>query len=209
MNRFHGLSGTFWERESFTAPELEGDDELLDRCVYVLTNACTANLVERPEDWTGITSWSLDYGQVMVVPRPDFFSDSMPAELEIQLVRPLAMPELDDAQLRQEVRRRAHERALELAIERRKAKTQVLGMSRVARQSISDSPRRPPTTANDGARATTRSRWSLIAVAQRSHEWVRQYREALRAWIKNHADGVFPCGTYLMRVRYRAACAPP
>jgi REP element-mobilizing transposase RayT len=209
INRYHGLVGTFWERESFTAPELDSDASIIDRCVYALTNPCSANLVEFPEDWTGISSWSLEYGQTLVARRPAFFSDRMPAELEIRLVRPPVMLDLDDAQLRQEIRRRARERALELIGERRESGTTVLGMRRVADQSIHGSPQPRHRAAHNERRETSRSRWSLTSVAQRSPEWIRQYKEALHAWIEDHTKGVFPCGTYLMRVRYGAACASP
>jgi len=209
INRCLGLTGTFWERESFTAPELETDEELVDRCVYALTNPCSANLVERPEDWTGVTSWALEYGETLVVHRPDFFSDRMPATLELRLVRPPVMRDLDDGQLRQEIRRRARDRALALATERRASGKTVLGMRRVVRQSIQDSSQRRPAPAGAHPTPPTRSAWSLRAVAQRSYDWVRQYRAALAAWIKNRDAVVFPCGTYLMRVRYGVACASP
>lgn len=209
LNRCLGLTGTFWERESFTAPELETDEDLVDRCVYALTNPCSANLVERPEQWTGITSWFLEYGEPLVVRRPDFFSDRMEEVLELRLVRPHVMLDLDDARLRQEIRRRARERAAEAAVERRAAGMTVLGMRGVARQRITDSPQRRPLAASARPDVPKRSRWSLAAVAQRGYEWIRHYRTAMQAWIKNHDDGVFPPGTYLMRVRYGVACASP
>ena len=209
LNRHHGLTGTFWERESFTAPELDSDESLVDRCVYALTNPCSANLVELPEHWTGITSWSLEYGHALVVRRPDFFSDRMEAQLEIRLVRPPVMLHLDDARLRQEIRGRARSRALELANKRRESGATVLGMARVRRQSLHGSPQPRERPSRDEPRRPTRSKWSLVAVAQRSVEWIREYKKALGAWIANPGAGVFPCGTYLMRVRYGVACASP
>jgi putative transposase len=210
VNRFLGLMGTFWERESFTAPELASDADVIDRCVYVLTNPCSANLVEHPEDWAGITSWSLEYGQALVVRRPDFFRGHPEETLEIRLVRPPVMLELDDAQLRAEIRRRARERARELATERLAAGTTVLGMRRVARQSINDSPQPRPALPSAAPPAPrTRTRWSLAAVGQRSYAFLRDYKKAMETWLEDRDEGVFPFGTYLMRVRYGVACASP
>jgi hypothetical protein len=209
MNSELGLSGTYWEREPYSAPATEGDDDVVDRCVYVLTNPCRANLVERAEEWTGVSSYALEYGQPIFATRPGFFHDSMPEQVEIRLVRPRVMLELSDEDLRRHIRQRVRAVEAELAAERRKSGTRVLGMRRVRAQSIHDNPQRRETATKAQPRKPPRCRWSLVALAQRSYDWVAAYRKALKDWVADKTNVVFPAGTYLMRVRYGVACASP
>ena len=209
LNACHGRVGTFWERESFSAPELPEDEDVIDKCVYALTNPCSADLVARARDWPGLSSWALDYGHALLATRPSFFGEDMPATLELRLVRPAVMPELSDQELRDEIRRRTIERERHLADERRAARRTVMGAEAVLRQSIDDRPR--SRTEHSGARrsVSTRNYWARVECLQRDADWLCRYREALARYVAGVRDVMFPFGTYLMKVRFWVCCSGP
>ncbi len=210
VNGLYSLRGTFWERVPFSGPSLPDDAALVSACAYVLANPCSAHLVERPDEWTGLTSWSLEYGQTLVVERPAiFFSDRMEPRLEIRLVRPPGLLHLSDAQLRQEVRRRALELAAKAAEERHRAGRRVLGMRRIERQSVHDDPQSPGPRHFPRPRPKSEETWSLRGMGRPTRDWVIEHRDAREAWTRGKRDVVFPWGTYLMRVRFGVACASP
>lgn len=210
LNRHHGMRGTFWEREPFSGRYLPTDEDLMERCIYVLTNPCSANLVERASEWKGATSLQLEYGQGIRVARPaGFFGDDMPEHLTLELVRPQLRLDLDDSQLRREIRRRVREREQALTDKRRAEGKTVMGMSHVGRQSIHDHPDSPGPRSVGETRSRPPGGWSLVGLGQQSRAWIVQYRDALARWIDDVRNEVFPVGTYLMRVRYGVACASP
>ena len=209
INASHGRVGTFWENESFTAPELPEDADVVDKCVYVLTNPCSADLVARACEWPGLSSWGLDYGNTLVTTRPAFFGEDMPATLELRLVRPPIMPELSDQELRAEIRRRTVAREQALMGERKKAGRTVMGVDKVLRQSIDDRPRTADERFGTRPRVSTRSWWARVACLQRNADWLRRYREALSSYVQGVRDVVFPFGTYLMKVRFAVCCSGP
>jgi putative transposase len=55
MNRELGRHGKFWGRE-YDDVIVDGEDALLDRYAYVLCNAVKAGLVDRAEEWIGVSS---------------------------------------------------------------------------------------------------------------------------------------------------------
>jgi REP element-mobilizing transposase RayT len=208
-NASHRRVGTFWENESFTAPELPEDADVVDKCVYVLANPCTADLVERAREWPGLSSWKLDYGNSIVTTRPSFFGEDMPATLELEIVRPPVMPELSDQQLRAEIRRRTIEREQKLMVERKAAGRTVMGVEAVLRQSIDDRPRTRDERFGTRPTVSTRSVWAREACLQRNADWLCRYRDALTRYVQGIRDALFPFGTYLMKVRFSVCCSGP
>lgn len=210
INASYGQFGTFWENESFTAPELPDDIDLVDKCVYALLNPCAADLVERASEWPGLSSWAMEYGQPRVTMRPDhLFGEEMPREVPLELVRPPVMLELSDDQLRNEIRRRVEERATELARKRKAEGRRVLGVRGVLAQRPSDAPVRPAEHFGTRPRVSTRSVWSKLDAIRRSREFLIEYRDALASYLSGVRDALFPRGTYAMRVRFGVRCASP
>jgi putative transposase len=209
LNASYGRFGTFWERESFSAPELPEEADLIDKCVYVLANPCSAHLVERARDWPGLCSWPLEYGEKRVFSRPLPFGDDMPETLDLVLVRPPVRLDLDPRELRAEIRRRCIEREQELAKKRRTCGHPVVGLEVVMRQDIDASPLTRPARSGPRPTVSTRSIWARVAAIQRNKEWLQHYREALASYLAGIRDAVFPFGTYLMKVRFSVACAGP
>jgi len=208
VNASYGKFGTFWENEQYSAPELPDDADVVDKSVYLLTNAQAADLVERAHQWPGLSSWSLEYGATIVATKPaTLFSRYMPKRVTFKLVRPPVHPELDDEALRALIRRRVVEREEELIVARRRAGRTVLGVKRILAQSIDDTPASQEKRWGTRPRVSSRSVWHRVAVIRRNKGWLAQYREALAQFVAGVKDVLFPYGTYLMKERFAVACA--
>jgi len=208
VNASRGRFGTFWENEQYSAPELPEDADVVDKSVYVLTNAQAADLVERAHQWPGLSSWNLEYGQEIVVTKPaTMFSRRMPKQLSFKLVRPPVHLDLSDADLRALIRRKVVEREEQLIIERRRDGRKVLGVKRILAQSIDDAPTSREERFAVRPRVSSRSVWQRLAVIRRNKTWLAAYREALGRFVAGVRDVVFPYGTYLMKERFAVACA--
>lgn len=209
VNASYRQRGTFWENESYAAPALAEEGDILDKCVYALANPCAAHLVEHAREWPGASSWKMAYGEPVLVRRPDFFGKDMPEILELTIVRPPVMPELDDVNLRNRIRERVMQREQQLIAERKTQGRPVLGVRRVLAQRHDDAPRTPAKVGDPAPRTASRSIWAVIERLGRDATWIEAYREALREFCAGVRDAVFPHGTYLMRLRFGVACASP
>jgi len=210
VNASYGQCGTFWENESYTAPELPDDADVIEKCVYTLLNPCAAHLVEHAKEWPGASSWKMHYGQVVLVRRPNvFFTKDMPEVVELVLVRPPVMLEMSDERLRSVIRERVMQGERTLIDLREREGRVVLGERRVRHQRHDDAPRTPRAGSGVQPRVSTRSVWALVETLRRNRSWIAAYREALEQFCAGVRDAVFPHGTYLMRVRFGVACASP
>ena len=233
LNALRGTTGSNIEK-GYSNIAISDPGKLLDKSVYVLCNAVSAHLVKRTKDWKGPNSLAMDYGVPVAIERPKcgiwtekrapkpkspFASrgrrkyrgrSKAPQRVELTLHRPPeVLPELGDAELRQEIRNRVDAREAELVAERRRTGQKVLGMRGVLQQHFLDTPRRsrvlfetkPRVSGND-----RRKRWEKLD-ARLTFE--AQYRRSRDAWFEGNQDVVFPHGTWLMRVRFGAKCAEP
>ena len=60
----------FWDGGSYDNVEIHGYDASIAQWVYVAGQAVAAGLVERPEDWPGVTWLPEDVGTTRKVHRP-------------------------------------------------------------------------------------------------------------------------------------------
>jgi REP element-mobilizing transposase RayT len=209
MNCALGRWESFWDPDSYSAVQLEGDASVLEKIVYVLANPVAAGLVQRARDWPGL--WS-DPGRMggapVSIPRPrEFFraEGPTPAVAELRLHRPARFE--NDAAFVESVERALREAEERAAAECARSGRPFLGRARVLAQKpharpATGEPRRDPSP-----RVACRSKWKRIESLLRRAEFESAYREALAAWRAGARDAVFPFGTWLMRVRHRARCA--
>ncbi len=54
-NQLHGWTGAFWS-ERYTAISILDDEAMVNRAHYLLSHGCKEGLVERPQDWPGVSS---------------------------------------------------------------------------------------------------------------------------------------------------------
>lgn len=212
LNASYGRWEAVWAAEPYCAPELLDGEDVLAKCIYCLANPTAAGMVRYAKDYEGLNSWHLEYGQTAVFRKPkDFFSDDMPETASLTLARPRnARPELNDRELRAEIRRAVREREHEIARKLRAEGGAFLGMKRVLRQRIDDTPSTRAPRRGIRPRVAGRSRWARVEALQRNQAWLAEYRACLDLYREGWIDVVFPYGTYQLRVEHGLACrAPP
>lgn len=212
LNASYGRWEAVWSAEPYCAPELLDGEDVFDKSVYCLTNATAAGMVRHAKDYEGLCSWHLEYGQQAMFRRPDcFFRADMPETVSVSLTRPRQVrPELDDRELRAEIRRVVREREYEIARKLRAAGGAFLGMKRVLRQRITDTPSTRAPRRGIRPRLAGRSQWARVEALQRNRSWLADYRACLELYRAGWTTVVFPYGTYQLRIEHGLACrAPP
>ncbi len=235
LNALRGTSGSNIEK-GYLQILISDVGKLLDKAVYILCNAVSANLVARTKDWKGPNSLSMDYAAPLVIERPKcgIWKESRapkpksrfesrgrrryrgrskaPERAQLILHRPPGMmPECSDGQVRQQIRDAVVQREVELAEERRRTGRKVLGMKGVLMQHFLDTPRRSRVLFETKPRVSGRDRRKRREALAAILEFEAEYRKARDAWLGGHRETVFPHGTWLMRVRFGVECAtaPP
>jgi REP element-mobilizing transposase RayT len=186
-----------WEPNvAYSAVELEGTSEVLDKVGYVLLNPVSAALVRSPERWPGVvTTVRTLRGGTMGAERPKvWFKNEARQSITLTLTTPACFTDEEHYYSALEalmVNRVAQVRTRMLQQGRR-----YLGRARVHKTSVSDRPAakkerfgRSPTFS-----ALTRSRW--IAAVKKLRAFRVAYRSAYEAWRSGQRDVEFPLGTW-------------
>jgi putative transposase len=201
LNGLRGSTGSNIER-GYNIVTPADDEKVVEHCVYSLLNACAAHLVERVREWTGASSFGLDYGEPVIFERPQAGlwkhagktgrtgttgrrrsagrerfrgRTKMPERVEFQLVRPPIRPDLSDDELRALIRQRVEAGELALIRERAATGRSVLGMKRVLRQSWSDTPSTSRVLFETTPRVSGRSKWARIEALGRRLDFEAEY----------------------------------
>jgi REP element-mobilizing transposase RayT len=202
---------SLWDRDSYSAVRLEGDEAILQKMVYVLANPVEAGLVRRGSNWPGL--WSdetLLRGKVLTVERPkDFFraNGPLPAVARLQLHRPPGFE--SDESFVEEVTERVRRVEDRAAAELGKQGRSFLGVSRVLGQKPHGRPAAVEPRRGLNPRVACRNKWRRIEALLRLREFRHAYREALEAWRAGVRDVLFPAGTWLMRIQHQVRCDVP
>ncbi len=135
----------------------------------------------------------------------------LPETVEFTLERPPGFDDLDDGQLRGEVRRRTKVLEDGAEAEREEKGWKVLGMRRVIAQHWADFPDSKEPRFGTVPAASGSSKWARMEVLQRCARFQRAYAEARDAYVAGEHGVEFPCGTWLMRRRFNVRCSnsPP
>jgi putative transposase len=206
-----------WSVEQANVVLLVDDEAVLASSVYTLVNPTVDDLVERIEDWPGISSWSAHtHGRTMVIDRPvGFFRDGgpMPEQAKIEVVAPrrAANPEqrwpLADWNEQLIGAVRSSEQS-SLAWRQRQG-VRVLGRRAVRKQSAFDRPttweprrRLRPTLA-------CRNRDRRMSELDALRVFRRQHRLASQALLNGDRVVVFPIGTWALRSLCQSCTPPP
>jgi len=197
IKRLRRWDEVVWEPNvHYSAVELVGEAEALDKVAYTLLNPVSAALVRRSEDWPGVVSTlkALRRG-VLPVKRPDrWFTAMHPASIDLRLTPPPCFsgvaPYLDALQKLVESRCRA------LHAQRTRDGRRLLGRRRVLKTAVAARPAgrkerfgRSPTFS-----ALTRIAWQRAAARLRAFR--AEYRRAYDAWRRGEPDVKFPVGTW-------------
>jgi putative transposase len=197
VKRIRQWDEVVWEPNvAYSAVELTGPSEVLDKMAYVILNPVSASLVRSPEQWPGaLSTREALLAANMEANRPGvWFRDTKPAVVSLQFSVPPCFS-----------KRVTYLRALDELLDRRLSALRIwhqrqgrdyLGRGGVRKTRVTERPRkqkerrgRSPTFS-----ALTRAGWRLAS--QRLREFRLAYRDAYRAWRGGDRQVVFPAGTW-------------
>jgi putative transposase len=213
MNAAQGQWENLWSAEPCSAVRLADDFDVVDKIAYVAVNPVAAGLVEKPEQWPGLSLWRPG---TVKVRRPGgyFRQGGCPDAVTLRTQTPASVSgqRWSASQWEQHLHDAIARKVAKAHWNARAAGRTFLGRAAVLAQSFakrarSFEPRRvlvPTVAAKDPhARRLLRGIQKAFRIA---------YREALEAWKAGTRDVIFPTGTWWMRVHHAAACegeSPP
>jgi putative transposase len=197
VKRLRRWEEVVWEPNvAYSAVELTGPSEVLDKVAYVSLNPVSAALVPYPERWPGAVSTleTLSAGGIKAERPSVWFKDSAPGVVHLALSTPPCFSEQTD--YLQALETVLDSRLLLLHTERRRKGLRYLGSARVRRTLVTDQPR------NKKERFGRSPAFSALT----QNAWRLAYREAYRVWRGGHRRVAFPAGTWWV-VRCAGAAA--
>jgi hypothetical protein len=212
QNARYGRHENFWSSEQTSVVLLSDKRDVLARLIYALTNPVKDHLVERAQDWPGVTSLPCAVAeQALTATRPrHFFRDDgeMPEVATLTFHQPKAFEHLTAQEYGAMVSENIKRVEDAATAARRLSGRRVLGRAKILRQDWRDRPRAPSQKA---AEASPASQWTRVEALLRSRVFRDAYvaaREALQTGVR---DVVFPAGTYWLRRFAQVVCAaaPP
>jgi REP element-mobilizing transposase RayT len=199
-----------WSAEPCNVVHLVDLHDVVDKIAYVAANPVAEGLVERPEEWPGISMWN---ERTMQVLRPKMYFDERgpsPRELELRCVLP-SEPSADERRaswIRRSLRDVLAAKIAEAHRHVHSARRRFLGRAAVLSKSFTErahSYERRRATVPSVAAKDPRS-WSAMLARLRAFR--HAYRSVLEDWKHGARDAAFPYGTWWMRVHHGAACEP-
>lgn len=196
-----------WEPNvPYSAVELGGPTEVLDKVAYVLLNPVSAGLVRSPERWPGTLSTlgTLHAGMMSAKHPRLWFKDIAPKQLSLTLASPPCFP--DRAAYLQALEALLATRISLVRSELRRQGRGFLGPTRVRTTHVTNRPhtKKPRFGLDPTFSALTRTAWRSALRAIRAFRLA--YREAYKAWRSGAHDVAFPAGTWWV-VRCAGAAA--
>lgn len=204
-----------WSCEPYSAQALEGMQEVMDKLIYCLGNPVKAHLVERAEQWPGLTSMGLSFeGESLLCKRPEgFFRPSrrtggkglMPEHVSIQLSIPKAFEGSGIA---------GFSEALEQGLERyergcgQERRGKVLGIRRIEKLTSEDTPKSLQKRFARHLSVSGKTGKVLGRALARLKAFREAYREAFARYRVGKHTTVFPAGTYKLRLEASVSCVP-
>lgn len=207
VKRLRRWDEVVWEPNvTYSAVELGGPSEVLDKVAYVFLNPVSAALVRSPERWPGALSTAqiLRSGK-MSAKRPDvWFKNDAPESVRLTLSAPPCFS--DQAGYVQALDALVTSRMSQLRTELRRQGRGYLGRTRVRKTVVTDQPttKKQRFGRNPTFSALTRAAWR--AAAQRLRAFRLAYRVAYQAWRNGERIVEFPAGTWWV-VRCAGAAA--
>lgn len=214
LNSYHARWENFWAPGTYSRVELAGEEDVLSKMVYTLSNPVLAGLVAYSRDWPGARSGTLQEGpETITVKRPPFFfrtKGRLPEEVRLVIVRPRAFPELNDPAFGKLLDRAVNNREELKRVEFRAAGKRFLGPLGVLEQSPLERPGSREPRRGLNPRVAAGDKWRRIERLRSLDSWLAAYWDALKSFTAGFREVIFPAGTYWMRVHHRVRChAPP
>jgi putative transposase len=210
QNAYLGRFENFWSSEPTSVVRLVEPNDILEKMVYAFTNPAVADLVDRVEEWPGVTSFKATVSQGnLVASRPKHFfraHGEMPEVVELPIHRPAGYEGLSPEDWANLVGKRVRDEESRERDRRVTHGVAALGRQGILSQKPLDHPKTPAPHFRMNPRVAAKSKWARIEALLRNRAFVEKYREAFLRHVAGIAAVVFPFGTYLMRKIARVAC---
>ena len=212
VNAYRGRWEYCFSPGSYGMVRLGSPEDVLDKLIYTLTNPVSAGLVRRAADWAGASSVGWRFGQSREFCRPTghFFDPRgrLPEKVTLTLAPLPGFEGVPAGAMDELVRQRVAAREEEIQAEFRAAGRAFLGMERVMHFDPEDRPRTHEPRRGLNPRVAGKDTAVRVEGIRTWEGFLQEYRLAWRGWRDGDHGVVFPHGTWLMRVRHRAACHP-
>ncbi len=217
LNAYYRRSENMWSPGSYNAVALVGEEDVIDKLIYVLSNPVEAGLVSHGEHWPGLRSSPRDFGSHRAVEQPSFFfqpDGDAPDRAILSISSPPRHEGSSEDEFMNSIEEKLDAREAELRIRQTRKGREFLGAKSVLKQSIQTQAR----STDAGSRRkqivprfACREKQKRVEALARYRQFLREYRDALRDFCGGLRNVVFPYGTYWMRVQFAVQCAsmPP
>ena len=213
QNALRGRWENFWASEQTSVVRLVDPNDIVDKMTYALSNPVKDHLVEKAHHWPGASSLDvLMHAKPLTATRPcHFFREDgdMPEVVSLEISRPKEFDDLTDRAFAALVLERIHAVESDVAAERHRTGTHVLGRKAVLTQKWSDRPATREPRRQLDPRVAARNKWSRIEALMRNRDFREAYAAAREVFVAGIRDVLFPAGTYWLRRFVQAICAPP
>ncbi|MGE3963307.1 MAG: transposase [Planctomycetota bacterium] len=213
LNCHQGQWETVWAPGSYNKLDFLRDrSTILKYMLYVTTNPVAAGLVRRAKEWPGVKVLPHEIGRrVWKVDRPDFFFDA-DGKMPESVVLETSMPRIygmsaEDARSRLMTEFKERERTIQR--DRKTKKQGFLGARAVLAQSPLAYPKGGEPRRCRNPRLAASNRWARLEAIQNLEEFLVRHFDALQRFLAGDRKVVFPSGTYMMHVFFRARCEDP
>jgi hypothetical protein len=211
QNALRGRWENFWASEQTSVVHLAESTDIVDKMTYALTNPVKDGLVEKADQWPGVSSLNvLEHGRPLTAHRPKhFFRDDgvMPESVTLSFSRPRGLEHLSGPEFTTLVLDRVRHVEKTVAAERRRTGIPVMGRDAILKQRWNDRPRSCEPRRELNPRVAARNKWSRIEALLRNRAFRDAYVAARTQLLAGMRDVVFPIGTYWLRRFASAICA--
>jgi len=203
VNRLLDRRGPVFEAKQTHRLEMASLEDHVSEASYVIANPVAAGLVESPELWPGLVSTRFD--QNWEVDRPEVYFDlagNLPEKATLQMSLPQIESELRPEQIQALLDNAVAERVAVKKSQMRGDGERFVGAEAVLKMGPSAKATSRETTDDRTARVAAKDTNMRSQLIKKAQEWVRSYREALKAWTDGLRETVFPAGTWQMHRQF-------
>lgn len=203
QNALRGRWENFWSNEQTSVVRLEGDQDVLDKLVYAVSNPVKDQLVEQVTDWPGVNSFHANRtGAERDVSRPKHFfreKGPMPEKVRLRFRRPRGHERFSQKEWADLLTKRVSAIERKASKERLASGRSVLGRRGILAQRWDARPKTRVSRRVLNPRVAAKSLWQRIEALKRNQLFLKAYRAAREMIAAGYNYALFPEGTYWMK----------
>lgn len=211
QNALRGRWEAMWASEQTSAVELLQPEDVFEKMVYALSNPVAAHLVEKADQWPGVSSLAATVADApLTAHRPKAFfrpDGDMPATVSVPLLLPSELTSDSRAAFVKRLQERISQAEHRATAERHETGGHIVGRAAIRAQHWNDSPVSKEPRRGLDPRLACRNTWRRIEALARNRVWLEAYRRAREAFLTG-VSLAFPQGTFWLRRYAGVACEP-